>query len=155
MDEKFIELARSVAANSTCLGVKVGAVVAKGDRVLALGWNTHPTGVEPCDLRGYCSELDHTCLTQQAASRAIHAEVLALGSAAQVGLSCKGATLYVTHRPCFNCLKSAVAHGIVRVVWVGDEYSPLSAIALWCDGVIQLSRLGQSQPNIVESQQII
>lgn len=50
--------------------------------------------------------------------RAIHAEMDALVTAHRNGVSCKGATLYVTTFPCHNCAKHIAAAGIKRVVFV-------------------------------------
>lgn len=52
--------------------------------------------------------------------RALHAEQNALLQAAMVGVSCEGATLYVTCQPCNACAKMAINGGIVRVIYEGD-----------------------------------
>lgn len=58
----------------------------------------------------------------------VHAEQNALLSAARFGISMEGATLYVTHQPCFTCLKQAVQAETYRIVYhceyrvTGDKY---------------------------------
>ena len=52
--------------------------------------------------------------------RALHAEQNALLQAAMVGVSCEGATLYVTCQPCNSCAKMAINAGIKRVIYEGD-----------------------------------
>lgn len=50
--------------------------------------------------------------------RAAHAEMQAILSAARIGVSLRGATLFCTTFPCHNCAKHIVASGIKRVVFV-------------------------------------
>ena len=50
--------------------------------------------------------------------RAVHAEMEALLSAARVGVSVRGGTLYTTTFPCHNCTKHIVAAGIMRIVYI-------------------------------------
>lgn len=50
--------------------------------------------------------------------RVVHAEMTALLTCARNGISCRGATLYVTTFPCHNCAKHVIAAGIKRVVYV-------------------------------------
>jgi deoxycytidylate deaminase len=51
-------------------------------------------------------------------TRAVHAEMEALSSAARVGVSVRGATLFSTTFPCHGCAKHIVAAGIRRVVYI-------------------------------------
>jgi dCMP deaminase len=47
----------------------------------------------------------------------VHAEINALGRAAQQGFSTKGSTAYIVHSPCFNCSLALATFGISRVVY--------------------------------------
>ncbi len=49
--------------------------------------------------------------------RAIHAEVAALVDAARRGVSTQGATIYVTHQPCYRCARLLTAAGVREVVF--------------------------------------
>jgi dCMP deaminase len=147
--EKLFIFAAIVAKNSTCLGQQVGAVVGIDGKPIAAGWNRQPLGIDTCTERGYCTEQDQTCLTQACPSRAIHAEMVALGTAAQSGVSCRGASLYVTHRPCFACIKAAVSHGIEAIYWYGEDYSPDDAIREWAIPIIRLYFQG-SESDLVD-----
>ena len=51
----------------------------------------------------------------------LHAEVNAIGYAAQNGVSTKDAILYTSVSPCIDCAKLIVAAGI-KEVWYIDEY---------------------------------
>lgn len=123
-DQYFIGIAENAALLSTCLGQSVGACLVIKGRVIAVGSNTQPKGWQTCLSLGYChSKKTGTCLESRLPSRAIHAEVNALGSASILGESTAGATCYITHRPCNNCLKSLVAAGVVRLVYPGEPLS--------------------------------
>lgn len=50
--------------------------------------------------------------------RIVHAEMSAITSAARLGLSVKGSTLYCTTFPCHMCARHIVAAGVKRVVYV-------------------------------------
>lgn len=120
----FMAIAYNAANLSTCLGQSVGACLVSGDRAISVGSNTQPKGWNTCISLGHCrSQHTGTCLESGLPSRAIHAEVSALGSAAILGESTAGTTCYITHRPCDNCLKSMTAAGVVRLVYPGEPLS--------------------------------
>ena len=50
--------------------------------------------------------------------RSVYAEMAAIVSAARLGISVKGATLFCTTFPCHMCARHIVASGIMRVVYV-------------------------------------
>ncbi len=49
--------------------------------------------------------------------RTLHAEQNAIIQAALHGVITEGATIYVTHQPCFNCAKSIINAGITEIVY--------------------------------------
>lgn len=117
----YLSIAGLWALRSTCSSkIAVGAVLVSPDgRVIASGYNGSPIGQPHCDDDGCITdELNH-CV------RAIHAEANAIIQCARHGVSCVGATAYVTHEPCNNCYNLMVQAGIVRIVYVipyrGDD----------------------------------
>ncbi len=118
-DQYFFEVARVVASRSTCNRAAVGCVIVRERRILTTGYNGAPTGLPHCDDVGHLIENGH-CI------RTLHAEQNALIQAALHGVSTRGATLYVTHQPCFTCAKMIVNAGIVRVVHGRGYESPQS-----------------------------
>ena len=66
--------------------------------------------------------------------RMTHAEMSALTDAARLGLSTKGATIYVTTYPCHNCAKHLIAAGISRIVYI-EPYPKSRAITLHDDAL--------------------
>lgn len=111
-DEYFLDIAYQVAGRSTCPRLSVGAVVVKDRRIKGTGYNGSAAGLPHCTDEGHLMMNNH-CV------RTIHAEVNAL-------LECspeerRGATIYVTHRPCAECSKLIISSGIARVVY-GEGY---------------------------------
>ncbi|MBO9649690.1 MAG: hypothetical protein J7605_14370 [Variovorax sp.] len=66
--------------------------------------------------------------------RSVHAEMAALTSAARLGVSVKGATLFCTTFPCHMCARHIVASGIKRVVYV-EPYPKSKAKLLHPDAI--------------------
>ncbi len=122
-DQYFMEVARVVASRSTCDRAYVGCVIVRERRILTTGYNGAPAGMPHCDEVGHLMENNH-CI------RTLHAEQNALIQAALHGISTKGATLYVTHQPCFTCAKLIVNAGIVRVIH-GCGYPSPRSLALF------------------------
>ncbi|WP_433662532.1 deoxycytidylate deaminase [Nocardia sp. CA-128927] len=116
-DTYFLEVARTVAIRSTCVRAKVGAVVAKDNRLRGAGYNESPPkkpGCESCPRRESGCAPGSSYDTGPGACVAVHAEANALLDANRYDLI--GATLYITREPCGGCLKLIEAAGITRIV---------------------------------------
>ena len=117
-DEYFMEMAELAGKRSTCNRRHVGAVIVKDNQVLATGYNGAPKGLANCYEMGECirQKLNVPSGERHELCRAVHAENNAIIQCAVNGVSCKGATLYVTFSPCTMCTKQIINAGIVRVV---------------------------------------
>ena len=128
----FINIARIVSTRATCPRLSVGAVVVKDNRILGTGYNGSPSETAHCVDEG-CIIQDNHCI------RSIHAEVNALISAMQA-TDIRGATLYCTHKPCWECSKLIVQAGIGEVVYASNDYKdnrnhpdhPLNNVIVTC-----------------------
>jgi len=120
-DDYFMKIAKVVKSRADCLRRQVGAVVVKDYRIVATGYNGTPHGIENCSSGG-CQrcllrtkgkidwyEYEESCIC-------IHAEQNAIIQAAYLGVSTKGATMYITANPCSTCAKMIINAGIIRVV---------------------------------------
>jgi deoxycytidylate deaminase len=67
-------------------------------------------------------------------SRAIHAEMDAILSAARSGVSTKSSTLYCTTYPCHNCARHLVSAGVSRVYYI-EPYVKSLATELHSDSI--------------------
>lgn len=126
-DEYFMALATQVASRSTCLRRHTGAVLVKGRRILATGYNGTPKGL------AHCAEVG--CLREQQGiesgsrhelCRGIHAEQNAIVQAAMHGVAIEGASLYSTHHPCVLCAKMLINAGVTEITYAGSYPDPLS-----------------------------
>ncbi len=127
-DEIFLEQALLMARRSTCLRRQVGAVLVRDSRAIASGYNGAPSGLLHCEEKGGClrEQLKVPSGQRQEICRALHAEQNVILQLAITGLSGKGATLYVTHFPCFTCAKLLVQLGIKRLIYLNgypDDFS--------------------------------
>ena len=122
-NQYFLTITRQVAERSTCTRAKVGAVIVRDRSILATGYNGSPAGMPHC--------LDVGCLvyrsqnpngeTEENCFRTIHAEINAIAQAARNGSAIRDATAYITHSPCFHCLKTLVNTGI-RTIFYEKPY---------------------------------
>lgn len=106
--------ATDAARQSDCNRASVGCVIVAAGLVLARGANATIDGIPGCDRIGHLLRDGH-CI------RPIHAEASAIARCAAQGLCVQGATMYVTHLPCYTCYKLAVMAGIRRIVY-GEDY---------------------------------
>ncbi|HWP30882.1 MAG TPA: dCMP deaminase family protein [Fimbriimonadales bacterium] len=138
-DAYFMEIARTVSTRATCLRRSVGAVIEKDRRILTTGYNGAPRGVPHCEEFG--------CDITQRCQLAAHAEQNAIAQAALNGVSCEGASLYVTCQPCSSCAKMLINAGIRKIVFEGD-YPDELALTLFRLAGVELYRFvsGKLEP---------
>lgn len=116
-DEYFLSLAKLASTRSTCLSNVVGAVIVKGRRVLATGYNGSTTGSPHCIDQGFCYPGVLSCSASDLPSRSTHAEINAIAQAAKEGINVNKGSIYVTRQPCLSCLKAIAAAGIKEVCY--------------------------------------
>ncbi len=125
-DQYFMDIAQLVKTRATCPRRSVGAVVVRDKRILCTGYNGSPMGLPHCPENGPNEDWPSGCMRAGHCIRSLHAEQNCLLQAAKIGVSCDGATMYVTCQPCNMCAKMIINAGIVRVIYEGDypdEYS--------------------------------
>jgi dCMP deaminase len=109
-DRMYMRMAEAAEAESHCPRTHVGCVAVLTSGVVAPGFNGHACG-GPNDWE-WKAEGD---------PEVVHGELNAIGKLLEEGLSCKGATVYVTLSPCLECAKLMVRAKVKRVVY-RDEY---------------------------------
>lgn len=112
--EFFLSEAFFVSGKSKDWSTKCGCVVTSKDHDgLVRGWNDHPRGVaDSIDRRERPAKYLWT----------EHAERNAIYNAARIGVSLKGARIYVNRVPCPDCARAIVQAGITELVTtVGDD----------------------------------
>lgn len=116
--EYFMELTYGVLKRSTCLSRKVGAMAVRDKRILTTGYNGVPSGVAHCADVG-CIRLAKNLPsgTRHELCRGLHAEQNVIVQAAYLGVTLKGATLYVTNQPCVICVKMIINAGFAEIIY--------------------------------------
>lgn len=111
LDKTYMNFALELAKNSKAIRKKVGAVLVTADEVVLTGYNGTPRGADnTAEFKNEQGEL----VTKP---DVLHAELNCILKAARQGVSCKGATVYVTLSPCVHCAAMLVQVGIKRLVF--------------------------------------
>ena len=130
----FMKIARTVSRRSTCIALRVGAVIVKEGRIISFGYNgstpnsehciEHFTALQQTVAFHFPSLLDYTHSDvvknlhhDWALEHELHAEMNAILFAAKSGISTDKTEMYTTHSPCAICAKMIVQAGIRRVVY--------------------------------------
>lgn len=108
-DEYFKQLTSLTSSRSSCKRLHVGCVLVNNNRVISQGYN------------GYLPGCSHEQKMRDGHEMGtIHAEQNAISDCAKRGVSCNGATAYITHYPCVNCMKILCAAGIKTIYYIDD-----------------------------------
>jgi len=160
-DKPMMKTAHIWAEQSVCERNKVGAVIAKDNRIVSVGYNGTPSGwptncceedVKICRAclkemgdKDKCSCGCKTTITTKKTNHniVIHAEMNAIMWAAKEGVSTNGCTLYVTTSPCANCAKHIVTAGITRVVYA-EEYRKTDGLKILKGAGIEYYQTGNN-----------
>jgi len=108
-DDYFMSIAFLASMRSPCTRLRVGSVVVKDHRIIAMGYN------------GFIAGAPHISRLRDNHEQAIiHSEINAVSDCARRGASLQDAAIYVTHYPCINCFRSLAACGIKRIYYYHD-----------------------------------
>lgn len=118
-DEYYMAIAELTAKRSTCDRANVGAIAIKDKRIIMSGYNGSPSGIAHCNEVGHMLHNGHCIAT-------VHAEQNIIANAAKHGISLEGCTIYVTHQPCFYCLKLLISAGVKYVIYKNSYYDNLT-----------------------------
>ena len=107
---------------SNCMVRQVGAVIVKGNRQLATGYNGTPPGIKNC-FEGGCERCRMRMAGKLAAGMSLercmcnHAEANAIMHCAMLGIKTGtvGSVMYTTLVPCLECTKMAITIGIKKI----------------------------------------
>jgi dCMP deaminase len=113
-EDYFMNIAKQVAARSTCDRKNVGSVIVRNKTILSTGYNGSVRGMPHCDEIGHIMENGHCVAT-------IHAEANALLQAARNGVCIEDSEIYITSSPCWSCFKMMVNAGIKKIYY-GEFY---------------------------------
>lgn len=150
-DVYFMQIAQLVKTRATCARRDVGALIVKDRHILCTGYNGAPRGLPHCPPDGPKNEWPLGCMRAGHCIRTLHAEQNAILQAAKIGVSCEGASMYVTCQPCNGCAKMIINAGIQRVIYEGD-YPDEFAKQLFRDAELEVLRLVNDHLEVVDLQ---
>lgn len=117
-DKYFLYICESISSKSPCLSRQIGAIIVRENSIVSTGYNGPARGFPHCDgtecprrTMGFQSGegLEHCPAT--------HAEANCIANAARLGVSVRGASLYMsTQCPCKECMGLIVNAGLSEVV---------------------------------------
>ncbi len=119
-DEYALQLARTAATRGTCVRRRQGAVLVRGRRIVATGYDGGPSGYPHCDEGGCPRSAPGGTEADEARCIGIHAaaNVLLFSSPEEL----EGASLYCTGVPCFACAELIANAGVAEVVAAGGRH---------------------------------
>lgn len=105
---------------SNCVSRKVGAVIAKDDRIISTGYNGTPPGfINCCDhFPDYDPDTQRQDHHEWSKKYEVHAEMNAIAFAAKHDIGIEDAEIYTILEPCDDCLKNIIAAGIKKIYYV-------------------------------------
>ena len=139
-DKSYLKMCYVWAENSYAIRRKVGCLIVKDRMIISDGYNGTPAGFDNvcedrlCTLIHKCVDKEKQCSNccfskLKTKPEVLHAEANALTKLAKSNNSSKGATLYVTCEPCFDCAKLIIQSEIKRVVY-SEDYTKHDGIEL-------------------------
>jgi|TARA_Y100000310_G_scaffold230173_1_gene232608 dCMP deaminase len=133
LDKTYIEMAKIWGQLSKAERKQVGCLIVKSGQIISDGYNGTPHGFDNACEYG-------TRFGLETKPEVLHAESNALTKLAKSTQSSKGATIYITLSPCFDCAKLMIQSGINRVVYL-DQYRDTGGIDLLCKANIDVSQV--------------
>ena len=144
IDKIYMKIAYDIAELSYAERRKVGCIIVKDDdQIISFGYNGTPHGFDnSCEEInypefGYREGVDGYEVTK---SEVLHAESNAIAKLAKSTLSSKGAKLYITMSPCYQCAKLIIQSGIAEVFY-DEEYREYGGILLLEKAHIKVTKL--------------
>ena len=108
-DQYFKQLVEITSTRSSCARLHVGCLFIKDNRIIAQGYN------------GYIAGCEHKIVLKDNHNiGTIHAEQNAITDCAKRGVSSNECSAYITHYPCYNCMKLLVSSGIKEIKYIND-----------------------------------
>ena len=120
-DEYFAKIVKVTAERSSCDRLQVGCLLVKDNRIISQGYNGHLPGAP------------HKSIVRDNHEQAtVHAEQNAICDCAKRGVSCDGATAYITHYPCIICLRILLTSGIKDIKYL-EDYKNDELVEVFCN----------------------
>lgn len=146
-DEMYLKICKAAAERSRDASTQVGACIVRDKRVLVVGYNGFPSGINETAER-WERPLKYAYV--------VHAEANCLMTAARYGIPLDQSILYVSLHPCANCAKHIVQAGIKEVVYDAtipprDEHEHWIAKQILEEAGVSIVALNSCNPSVSSS----
>ncbi len=124
----YIGIAKAVAQRCACFRNRIGAIIVRGDQIVAGGYIGAPRGTRDCLERGNClrEELKIPHGQRYEMCRSVHAEQNAIINSARAGVSLFGGDIYIYGEraetgelidaiPCYFCKRMIINAGLNKI----------------------------------------
>ena len=129
-DDYFKEMVLVTAKRSSCNRLNVGCILVKAKRVISMGYN------------GFLPNAEHISRIRDNHEQSIiHAEQNAVTDCAKRGVSCKKATVYITHYPCVICTRILASCEVDKIYYDQDYKNDSLVKELLDDAHIKIEKL--------------
>ncbi len=119
-DSYFKQICLVTRSRSPCHRLQVGCLLVKDNRIISQGYN------------GFLPGCPHQSVVRNNHEQAtVHAEQNAICDCAKRGVSCEGATAYITHYPCIICCRLLLASGIKKIKYM-EDYKNDELVGVFC-----------------------
>lgn len=141
-----LKAAKAYAELSHSKRLQVGAVLVKDDRIISVGYNGMPSGMDnncenivlvPTNDPTTVNEVEKRLVTKP---EVVHAEMNVIAFAAKNGVPTEGCSMIVTHSPCFECSKLLMQAG-VKKIYYETEYRLTDSLDFLRKGGIEVEKL--------------
>jgi dCMP deaminase len=140
--DMYMTMAETAANASYAYRLKVGALAVKDHRILSVGYNGTPPGMDnKCEILVPVGNGEQELMTRR---DVIHAEMNLIYKMARDGQSGKDADLFVTHSPCFECSKAILSVGF-RKVWFKSHYRDSTGVDFLKSNGIEVEQVCQTK----------
>lgn len=136
--QAHLKAAKAYAELSHAKRLQVGAVLIRDDRIISVGYNGMPSGMDNnCEYIVQSPSGNEVVHTKP---EVVHAEMNAIAFAAKAGVSTEGCTMVVTHSPCFECSKLLMQSG-VKHIYYETEYRLTDSLEFLKKGGIEVKKI--------------
>ena len=139
----YKEILQIIEKRSTCVRLKVAAILVKDDRIISTGWNGTPSKHKHCSeiFEGKDSEYIKAHHAEFSKNNELHGEQNCIAWAARTGIKTEGSTMFISYSCCTACAKLIIAAGIKKVYYIKEYDREPEGIDLLKSSGIEIKQL--------------
>jgi len=120
LNKMFMDFAVNTAKQSNCVKYQVGCVIVKDSRVILQGYNGTVSGFINCSDKFDKDDFNREDHHKWSSAVEVHAEMNVVMYAAKKGIPLEDTIMYITLKPCNNCMKHIASTGIKTIYYLHE-----------------------------------